>query len=666
MSAGTSTSPSDLTPELELKGINVIRGLAMDGPLQANSGHQGTAMALAPLAHVLFTRIMNYDASTPDWPDRDRFVLSGGHASILLYSMLHLTGFGLELDELRDFRQWDSRTPGHPEVGHTPGVEVTTGPLGQGFGNAVGMAIAERMLRARFGDELCDHYVYVTCGDGDLSEGVSHEAASLAGHQKLGRLIAIYDDNRITIDGSTDLSLSDDPVSRFAAYGWQVIDIGDAANDLDVLTSALEEARSHSEAPTMIVVRSHIGFPSPNLTDHHSAHGNPFNDEETALTKAVMDLPVDQRFWVPDDVLAMYRSAGSHGADRRAAWSKRLAASPSVGEWASAWDASADSDVGAAAALKAADSFDVGASVATRKASQQVLTAVAEAVPHVVGGSADLTGSNGAKVAAEAHDADSPGGRQIFFGVREHAMGAAMVGAAHHGGVIPVGGTFLVFADYMRPSVRLAAMSKAKCVFIWSHDSVGVGEDGPTHQPIEQLMSLRAIPDLRIIRPADATETAGAWAAAMSHDGPTGLILSRQGLPVLQHSDAQSVSRGAYRLIGDAAADITLVGSGSEVALCVDAAEQLNQSSITVAVVSMPSWELFEQQPDDYRAEILPAGRPVVSVEAGTTLGWARYATASIGIDRFGASAPGSLVMERLGLNVENVVETARQAVESA
>ncbi len=660
MSAGTSTTPTNVTPELELKGINVIRGLAMDGPLQANSGHQGTAMALAPLAHVLFTRVMNYDSSNPEWPDRDRFVLSGGHASILLYSMLHLTGFGLELDELKDFRQWNSRTPGHPEVGHTPGVEVTTGPLGQGFGNAVGMAMAERMLRARFGPELCDHFVYVMCGDGDMSEGISHEAASLAGHQKLGRLIAMYDDNRITIDGSTDLALSDDPAARFASYGWHVINVGDAATDLDALTEALEQAKSQTDAPTMIIVRSHIGFPSPNLTDHHSAHGNPFDDAETAATKKVMGLPSDQGFWVPDDVLAMYRAAGNGGAEQRQAWTERLAASPKADQWATAWGQ--NSDAGVSAALQAADDFETGASIATRKASQQVLTAVAEAEPTVVGGSADLTGSNGAKVAAEAHSVDSPEGRQIFFGVREHAMGASMVGAAHHGGVVPVGGTFLVFSDYMRPSVRLAAMSGAKCVFIWSHDSVGVGEDGPTHQPVEQLMSLRAIPNLQVIRPADAKEAAGAWAAALSYDGPTGLILSRQGLPVLENSDAGSVQRGAYRVAGDADAEVILVATGSEVGLCVQAAEQLNQSSMSAAVVSMPSWDLFDKQPLDYRQSLLPSDRTIVSVEAGTTLGWARYATASIGIDRFGASAPGPLVMERLGMNVDNVVETARQA----
>ncbi len=660
MSAGTSTTPTNVTPELELKGINVIRGLAMDGPLQANSGHQGTAMALAPLAHVLFTRVMNYDSSNPEWPDRDRFVLSGGHASILLYSMLHLTGFGLELDELKDFRQWNSRTPGHPEVGHTPGVEVTTGPLGQGFGNAVGMAMAERMLRARFGPELCDHFVYVMCGDGDMSEGISHEAASLAGHQKLGRLIAMYDDNRITIDGSTDLALSDDPAARFASYGWHVINVGDAATDLDALTEALEQAKSQTDAPTMIIVRSHIGFPSPNLTDHHSAHGNPFDDAETAATKEVMGLPSDQGFWVPDDVLAMYRAAGNGGAEQRQAWTERLAASPKADQWATAWGQ--NSDAGVSAALQAADDFETGASIATRKASQQVLTAVAEAEPTVVGGSADLTGSNGAKVAAEAHSVDSPEGRQIFFGVREHAMGASMVGAAHHGGVVPVGGTFLVFSDYMRPSVRLAAMSGAKCVFIWSHDSVGVGEDGPTHQPVEQLMSLRAIPNLQVIRPADAKEAAGAWAAALSYDGPTGLILSRQGLPVLENSDAGSVQRGAYRVAGDADAEVILVATGSEVGLCVQAAEQLNQSSMSAAVVSMPSWDLFDKQPLDYRQSLLPSDRTIVSVEAGTTLGWARYATASIGIDRFGASAPGPLVMERLGMNVDNVVETARQA----
>lgn len=654
------------TPELEAKGISVIRALAMDGPLQANSGHQGTAMALAPLAHVLFTRIMSYDASTPDWPDRDRFVLSGGHASILLYSMLHLTGYGLELDELRDFRQWDSRTPGHPEAGHTPGVEVTTGPLGQGFGNAVGMALAERMLRTRFGSDLCDHFTYMMCGDGDLSEGVSHEAASLAGHQKLGRLIAMYDDNRITIDGPTDLALSDDAAGRFEAYGWHVIDVGDAANDLDRLTDAIEQAKAAEHAPSLIVVRTHIGYPSPNLTDHHSAHGNPFDDTETALTKEVMGLPTDERFWVPDDVLEMYRNAGSRGSTDRAAWSDRLRSSGRIDEWNETWatDLGEDHPV-VSAAMKVAAEFEVGSGVATRKASQQVLTSVAEAAPHVVGGSADLTGSNGTKIDDKAHTDTSPSGRQMFFGVREHGMGSAMVGAAHHGGVLPVGGTFLVFSDYMRPSVRLAAMTHARCVFVWTHDSVGVGEDGPTHQPIEQLMSLRAIPGLRVIRPADARETAGAWAMALQHDGPTALILSRQGLPVLDQSDAAAVGRGAYRIVGSADDDLVLLATGSEVALCVAAAEQLAEQSIAASVVSMPSWDLFESQSDDYRNGLL-GDRHVVSVEAGTTLGWAKYAATTIGIDRFGASAPGSLVMERLGLNVENVVETARRVVQAS
>lgn len=657
----TADATAPPLPELESKGINVIRGLAMDGPLQANSGHQGTAMALAPLAHVLFTRILSYDASAPHWPDRDRFVLSGGHASILLYSMLHLTGYGLELGELRDFRQWDSRTPGHPEVGHTPGVEVTTGPLGQGFGNAVGMALAERVTRARFGTELCDHYTYVVCGDGDLSEGISHEAASLAGHQKLGRLIAIYDDNRITIDGPTDLSLSDDPVGRFKAYGWDVIDVGDAANDLDVLTSALEQAKANEDAPTMIVMRSQIGYPSPNLTNHHSAHGNPFDDDETASTKEVMGLPPETRFWVPDDVLSMYREAGQRGAVARQAWDERRSASDQGEAWKQAWAPGFDEgDSAVQAVLASAGGFEPGTSVATRKASQHVLTALASAIPSVIGGSADLTGSNGTKIDDTAQSADSPTGGQLFFGVREHAMGAAMVGAAHHGGVLPVGGTFLVFSDYMRPSVRLAAMSGARCVFVWTHDSVGVGEDGPTHQPIEQLMSLRAIPGLSVIRPADARETAGAWAAALTTDGPTALILSRQGLPVLESSNPAAVTLGAYRVSGGPEADVVLVASGSEVSLCLQAADRLAEQSVSAAVVSMPSWEFLEAQSDDYRNGLFGNG-PVVSVEAGSTLGWARYADVSIGIDRFGASAPGSMVMERLGLNVDSVVDTARQ-----
>lgn len=655
--ASGANSPS---AELEQRGINVIRGLSMDGPHAARSGHQGTAMALAPLAHVLFTRILSYDAADPAWPDRDRFVLSTGHASILHYAMLHLTGQGLEMEDLRQFRQLGSRTPGHPEAGHTPGIEVTTGPLGQGLANAVGMALSERHLRSTYGTELCDHYTYVIAGDGCLSEGVSHEAASLAGHQRLGRLIAIYDDNHITIDGETELALSDDAPGRFAAYGWDVDEIGEVAEDLDALTAALERAKANEDRPTLIVLRSHIGYPSPTLTDDHHAHGLAFGEDEIAETKAVMGIP-NEPFWVPEDALEMYRSAGRRGADRRAAWEGRLAASPKADAWNAGWSQRPDVDLSSVAA-----SFTVGDSVATRKASQACVSAIAEAAPSLIGGSADLTGNTGTRVDDEVQGPDSGAGRQVYFGVREHAMGSALVGAARHGGVVPIGGTFLVFADYMRPAVRLAAMSHAKCVFVWTHDSLGVGEDGPTHQPVEQIMTLRAIPDLRVIRPGDAKETAGAWALAMASDGPSAVILSRQGMPVLEGTSADAVAGGAYAVNDVAEPDVVLIGTGSELSLCVDAAATLAADGVSARVVSMPCWEAFEVRDAADRAAVLPSGVPTVSIEAGVSLGWERYADTALGVDRFGASGPGAQVLDSLGVNADRVVVAATELLGSA
>ena len=639
--------------DLERLAINVVRGLAMDAPNKANSGHQGTAMALAPLAHVLFTRVMNYDPSAPEWPDRDRFVLSGGHASMLLYAMLHLTGYDLTLDDIRDFRQWESKTPGHPEAGHTAGVEVTTGPLGQGLGNAVGMAIAERQLRAEWGAEVCDHYVYAIAGDGDLSEGLSHEAASLAGHLGLDRLIAIYDDNRITIDGTTDLSLSDDAVGRFTAYGWQVIQLGEAAEDLDQIEAALVEAKADTDRPTLIVLQSHIGYPSPSLTDDHEAHGLAFGDAEISEAKAAMGIP-DEPFWVPEEVTNLYRQAGVRGATRRADWEQRVNVHPDAAGWRARWGTSVDTST------ITWPTFEAGSSLATRKASQQCLTTAAAACPGIIGGAADLTGNTGTQIADTIQSATAPQGRQLYFGVREHAMGAALVGAARHGGVIPVGGTFLVFADYMRPAVRLAALSQAKCVFVWTHDSVGVGEDGPTHQPVEQLMSLRTIPGLRVIRPADGNETAGAWDLALSGEGPTALILSRQNVTNLAGTRADKVQVGAYALNDVATPDVVIIGTGSEVQLCVDAADKLASEGIAARAVSMPCWEQFEALSPADQAAVLPAGVPTVSVEAGVTLGWHRYASTPIGIDEFGKSAPGGLVLEKMGFTVSNVVSTAR------
>jgi len=649
-----------ITPELERRAIDVIRGLAMDAPHAAKSGHQGTAMALAPLAHVLWTRIMRYDAAAPEWADRDRFILSCGHASILQYAMLYLTGYGLTLDDLRQFRQWGSATPGHPEAGHTAGVEVTTGPLGQGFANGVGMAIAEQSLRARFGEDVVDHHIYAMVSDGDLSEGVSHEAASLAGHLGLGKLVYVYDDNRITIDGTTDLALSDDAVKRFEAYGWQVIQLGEASEDLDAMEEALVEARDTLDRPSLIVLRSHIGYPSPEHTDSPAAHGLAFSAEDITSAKEVMGLP-DEPFFVPDDVLAMYREAGARGATQRHDWEQRAHAALTGRE--AEWEATLATR-GLPGWEASLPTYEVGDKPATRVASQQCLNAIFDQVPGILAGGADLTGNTGTALKGRAVlSRDEPGGPQVYFGIREHAMGSALVGAAQHGGVLPVGGTFLVFADYMRPAARLAALSGSKAVFVWSHDSVGVGEDGPTHQPVEHVMSLRLIPGLTVLRPADGNEVAASWRAIVNGDGPVALILSRQNTPVLEGTAelaAEGVARGGYVLRDVEQPAAAIVATGTEVAVAVAAADLLAESGVAVRVVSLPSWELFDAQDESYRSSVLPAGLPTVSVEAGVTTGWQRFASASVGIDRFGASAPGAVVMEQLGITSDAVADAVR------
>lgn len=649
--------------DLELRAIDTIRGLAMDLPQAANSGHQGTAMALAPLAHVLWTRIMRYDPTDPEWFDRDRFVLSAGHASVLLYSMLHLTGYDVTLDDLKAFRQWGSRTPGHPERGHTPGVEVTTGPLGQGVGNGVGLGIAEAHLRATFGAEVCDHHTFVICGDGDLSEGVSHEAASLAGHLGLGRLVYLYDDNHITIDGPTELALTDDAAKRFEAYGWHVQDLGEAANDLDVLEGAIRTAMAVEDQPSLILVRSHIAYPSPGLTDSPAAHGKAFSDDEIAKTKAVMGLPPEQTFFIADDVAEYYRAAGAKGRSEREAWDARREGF--AGDRA-ALDA-ALGGTGVAGWADALPTWEVGDKAATRVASGQCFAALTATVPGLMGGGADLSGNTGTLLkGATQFDREHPEGRQLYFGIREHGMGAIMNGMAAHGGVVPVGGTFFVFSDYMRPSVRLAALAEHQVIYSWTHDSVGVGEDGPTHQPIEHLASLRAMPGLRVVRPADANETATAWAQALEHRGPTALVLSRQDLPVLAGTAGNDGARkGAYVLaevgeVADDLPDLVLVGTGSEVAVCLDAAELLAADGLGVRVVSMPCWEDFDEQDEAYQAEVLPGIVPTLAVEAGVSLGWDRWADETVAIDRFGASAPGSTVLRELGMSAEHVAKVAR------
>ena len=626
----------------------------MDGPLAANSGHQGTAMALAPLAHVLFSRVLRHDPADPAWPDRDRFVLSNGHASILQYSMLYLSGTGLELDDLQQFRQWESATPGHPEAGHTAGVEVTTGPLGQGFGNAVGMAIAERNLRARFGAEAQDHHTFVIAGDGCLMEGISHEAASLAGHLGLGKLVCVFDDNHITIDGPTSLSNDDDTAARFRAYGWDVVELGEIADDLDALEAALEAAKAQTERPSLLILRSHIAEPSPDHTDTAAAHGNPFSREDVTRTKEVMGIP-DEPFWAPDDLVTAYRThVAERGAAARSAWVEAAGSVIVSEDWKAAW-----AGTGIAGWDDDLPVYGHGESLATRKAIQKALDATYDALPGLISGSADLTGSNGTGLArTTAHTADDPAGRYIHYGIREHAMGAALVGMAQHGGMLPIGGTFFVFSDYMRPSIRLAALSGAKVCFVFTHDSVGVGEDGPTHQPVEQLASLRAMPGLHVVRPADGNETIQAWADVVRHDGPSALVLSRQDIRVT--TDGSAVARGAGVVAGgERSPEVVLVGTGSEVEVCVDAVAVLADRGVDARAVSLPSWDRFAEQDRAFREEILPPGVPVLSVEAATTFGWERYADDCIGIDRFGASAPGALVLDKLGINVDHVVERA-------
>jgi len=666
--------------DLDHLAINVVRGLAMDAPQAAGNGHPGTAMALAPLAHVLFSRIMRHDPARPDWPDRDRFVLSCGHASILLYSMLYLCGYGLSLDDIHAFRQWGSLTPGHPESRHTRGVEVTTGPLGQGAANSVGMALAERLLRSRFGAEVCDHRTFVLVSDGDLMEGVSHEAASLAGHLGLGRLVWVYDDNHITIDGPTELALSDDAAARFAAYGWHVQELGEAANDLGVLETALRAAMSVDDCPSFIRLRTHIGWPAPHLTDSKHAHGTPLGPDEVRATKEILGLPPDEEFWVPDELLGWYRAeTAARGREAREQWEERRR------RWAAG--ASAATRAGWEACLagrglpgweSALPSFEVGQKVATRKASGACLNALAPLVPALVAGGADLTDNTGTKLEGlGVQSRTCPSGRLVHFGVREHAMGGVMTGAAMHGGVLPVGGTFFVFSDYMRAAVRLAALSRAKVIYSFTHDSVGLGPDGPTHQPVEQLAAMRAMPGLLVIRPADANETAAAWRVAVAADGPVALVLTRQDVPVLAGTSAEGVARGAYVLgqpdggaggrPGDGAGgqpDIILIGTGSEVGVCVAAAELLARDGVAARVVSMPSWELFEAAGREYQASVLPAPVPRLAVEAAASFGWARFADDVVAIDRFGASAPGERVLAELGYTPENVATRARELLE--
>jgi transketolase len=666
--------------ELERLCIDTIRCLSMDAVEKATCGHPGLPMAMAPVAHLLYTRVLRHNPADPAWPDRDRFVLSAGHGSMLLYSILHLTGYDLPLSELERFRQWGSQTPGHPErlldasaEGHvsTPGVETTTGPLGQGFANGVGMAMAERFLRERYGSEVMDHRIFSICSDGDLMEGVSAEAASLAGHLGLGRIVYLYDDNHITIDGGTALSFTGEDVeARFRAYGWHTLSVSDV-NDLDELQTAIDAGIAEEERPTLIRVRSIIGYPAPNKQGTSKAHGAALGAEEVRATKEVMGWDPDAQFLVPDEVRTAYAPCRERGARLQEEWETRFAtwraANPDpAAEWDRAW--AGEPEPGLEEALPRFDPQETD-KLATRVAGGKVLDAVAPYLPTMVGGSADLAGSTLAILPGD--DAFGPGttGRTVHWGIREHGMGSAINGLVLHGGIVrPYGATFLVFSDYMRPAIRLSALMGLPVVWVFTHDSVGLGEDGPTHQPIEHYAALRAIPGLTVIRPGDANETAAAWHTALEPGrGPVCLLLTRQGLPVLPpDAVGDGPRKGAYVLAEapEGVADAIVVATGSEVSVAMAAQLKLSEKGVAARVVSMPSWELFEEQDQDYRDGVLTPGVPTVSVEAGVSMGWARWADASVAIDRFGASAPGGEVMKRLGITPEHVVDTVIETME--
>ena len=663
---------------VEKLAVDAIKVLSMDAVQAANSGHPGTPMALAPVGYVLWTCHLRHNPRDPKWPGRDRFVLSAGHASMLLYSLLHLSGYDLSLDDIRQFRQWDSKTPGHPEHGHTAGVETTTGPLGQGVANSVGMALAERWLAARWnrpGHPVVDHRTWAICSDGDLMEGISHEAAEIAGHQKLGKLTWIFDDNRITIEGDTDLATATDQAGRFEGYGWHTLTVDDGS-DLAAIDLALRAAKAERERPTLIVLRTTIADGSPNMAGLASTHGAPLGADEVEATKRAIGYPSLEPFHVDPAAAECWRRCVPAGAKQQDEWARRF-------------EAFRAAHPGAAAELENALAGDLpdgwgdalpdlseAPATATRNHSGKVLQAAARALPNLVGGSADLGGSNKTDIAGGGDLlAVNPGGRIVHFGVREHAMASIMNGMALHGGVRPFGGTFLVFSDYMRPAIRLAALMGLPVVYVFTHDSIGLGEDGPTHQPVEHLAALRAIPGLLDLRPADGPETAEAWRAALANtDGPSFLSLTRQTVPVIDRKapgsgSAKGLHRGGYVLreplsLPDASAlDAVILASGSEVALALEAQRRLADAGVQVRVVSLPSWRLFAAQSAEYRADVLPPGVPRVSVEAGSTLGWHRWLGdkgTAVGIDRFGASAPFQEVYRRYGITSEAVCEAVR------
>ena len=668
----SSNRDHEAGPDLVWRSINAIRALSMDAVEQAQSGHPGTPMALAPAGYLLWHRFLSHNPRNPDWPDRDRFVLSCGHASMLLYSLLYLSGYDVSLDDIKNFRQWGSRTPGHPERGHTPGVETTTGPLGQGFGNAVGMAIAERFLADHFNrpdHTIVNHRTWVFASDGDLMEGVSSEAASLAGHLRLGKLTVVYDDNHITIDGDTALTFSEDVPRRFEAYGWRVLKVGDG-NDLAAISQAYESAQSESTRPTLIVLRTVIADPAPTKRNSADAHGAPLGADEVRRTKEIIGWPLEPRFHVPDDALAQWRQIVRRGAELESAWNRRFeayaGAHPGLAaefrQWLSGalpegWERQVPEP--AAGAL------------ATRQASGLALQSIAAAVPNLIGGSADLGGSTGTTLKQGGTFGPNTSGRTFHWGVREHGMAACLNGIAAHGGLRAFGSTFLVFSDYMKPAIRLAAIMRLPVIYIGTHDSIGLGEDGPTHQPVEHLAMLRAVPNLVTLRPADAAETVEAWKVAMERrEGPTMLVLTRQKLPLLERASvdsAEGVRRGAYVLqqTGGKVPDAIIIATGSEVTVAVAAACLLEGEGVSTRVVSMPSWELFAAQPESYRDSVLPPSvRNRVAVEAAGPMGWSRWTTdegAMVGMQGFGASAPGERLFAEFKLTPEHVAETVRR-----
>ena len=665
--------------DLQNRAINTLRFLSADAVQAANSGHPGLPMGAAAMAYTLWTRHLRHNPRNPRWPGRDRFVLSGGHGSMLLYSLLHLTGYDLSLDEIKNFRQWGSITPGHPEYGLTPGVETTTGPLGQGFATGVGMAIAATHLAATFnlpGFELIDSYIYGIVTDGDLMEGVSSEAASLAGHLSLGRLIYIYDNNHISIDGSTDLAFTEDRAARFEAYDWHVQNLEDG-NDVEAVDKAIQAAKKDPR-PSLILCRTTIGFGAPHKQGTAKAHGEPLGEDELKLAKENLGWPVEPKFYIPDDALTHFREAIERGRKAEAEWKDKFAAYQRLhpaqgaeikrrldGKLPDGWDAELPVFPPDAKGL------------ASRVISGKTINALAAILPELLGGSADLEPSNKTWIAdSPAFTKDSPEGRNFHFGVREHATGAALNGMALFGGVIPYGGTFLIFSDYMKPAIRIAAISHIPAIYVFTHDSIGLGEDGPTHQPIEHLAALRAIPNMSVIRPADANETVEAWKLAiMRRDGPTALILTRQELPTLDRSvvaDASELAKGAYVLsdFGEGEPELILMASGSEVSLIYAAGAQLAEGGLNVRVVSFPSWDLFEKQDAAYRESVLPVSTKArLAVEAGAGLGWERYVGsdgAVISMERFGASAPAKILFEKFGFTVENVIAKAREVLKSS